>query len=111
MVKDISKVVSFHTVLNLPKIVRCKDCDTKFRGDEKKDLCPSCKSEKVSYCDAFDFDNSQITSKIKSVIKEYFSGSISDMLSKLGVSETIKLERIREIRKVRQIRKVREIDS
>jgi hypothetical protein len=41
-------------VVNLPKVVYCKKCGLKFRGDEKKDICPGCNSDGLSYADVYD---------------------------------------------------------
>jgi len=48
-------------VVIIPTLVLCKDCGTKCRGDEKKDVCPECQGDRVSYGDAFDIGTDTLT--------------------------------------------------
>lgn len=74
-------------VVILPKIVVCKDCGCRFRGEEKKDICPECKSEKVSFGDAFDFDTLTLTNLLCNR-----KTTTEKLLDKLNVKEKNKLE-------------------
>lgn len=66
-------------VVKLPEIVLCKTCLNKFRGSEKLDICPKCKSSRVSYCDVFDFD----TDFLKKFIQEFVNKRKVRILKKI----------------------------
>jgi DNA primase len=70
LIKDFKELdVPELQIVYLPKIVLCKDCGHKFRGTEKIDVCPNCKSLETSFADAFDFDISSLKKIIDNTCK------------------------------------------
>jgi DNA primase len=69
MIEDIIRIAKDVTpVMRFPKVLLCKNCGKEYRGEEKKDICPNCKGDKVGFKDVFDFKISQIKESYKEAI-------------------------------------------
>jgi len=84
LVTDLKKLGVNLLVAYLPKLLICKSCNKRFRGEEKVTSCPKCGGDKVSYCDSFDFSGDVLRRVIGKAEKKVIQDNDS-IFDRIGV--------------------------